>query len=428
MILLQIGSAAKEWLMRNGFSHHFAEDIRNITDFVISFALIIAFYFVLKYVVIAVVRKITRKSSTTWDDALYSSRFFHKVLLLIPGVLLGFIAPLTLTEFPVALARLMQLTQIYLVFVALFAINSFLNAIYEIYQGFEVSKSKPIKGYLQVFKIILFVVGAIIAISVFLGKSPVLLLGGLGAFSAILLLVFKDPILGLVAGIQISANDMVRPGDWIVQGKSGADGVVTEISLTTVKVQNWDKTITTVPTYSLVSESFVNWRGMEESGGRRIKRSINIDMNSVRFCSQEMLDRFKQIELVKGYIEHKNFELEQYNTSNNIDNSVLVNGRRQTNLGVFRAYLSAYLRSNQNIRQDMTFLVRQLQPGESGIPMEIYVFSKVQEWAKYEDIQSDIFDHLLAAIPEFELQVFQNPSGADFRNLGVKTHNPTHNP
>lgn len=424
MILLQIGSAAKEWLMRNGFSHHFAEDIRNITDFVISFALIIAFYFVLKYVVLAVVRKITRKSSTTWDDALYNSRFFHKVLLLIPGVLLGFIAPITLTEFPVALARLMQLTQIYLVFVALFAINSFLNAIYEIYQGFEVSKSKPIKGYLQVFKIILFVVGAIIAISVFLGKSPVLLLGGLGAFSAILLLVFKDPILGLVAGIQISANDMVRPGDWIVQGKSGADGVVTEISLTTVKVQNWDKTITTVPTYSLVSESFVNWRGMEESGGRRIKRSINIDMNSVKFCSQLMLDRFKQIELVKGYIEHKNFELEQYNTTNNIDNSVLVNGRRQTNLGVFRAYLAAYLRSNQNIRQDMTFLVRQLQPGESGIPMEIYVFSKVQEWAKYEDIQSDIFDHLLAAIPEFELQVFQNPSGADFRNLGVKTNNP----
>ncbi|PKP47117.1 MAG: mechanosensitive ion channel protein MscS [Bacteroidetes bacterium HGW-Bacteroidetes-11] len=410
--------------MRKGFSLHFAEDIRNITDFVISFALIIAFYFVLKYVVLAVVRKITRKSSTTWDDALYNSRFFHKVLLLIPGVLLGFIAPITLTEFPVALARLLQLTQIYLVFVALFAINSFLNAIYEIYQGFEVSKSKPIKGYLQVFKIILFVVGAIIAISVFLGKSPVLLLGGLGAFSAILLLVFKDPILGLVAGIQISANDMVRPGDWIVQGKSGADGVVTEISLTTVKVQNWDRTITTVPTYSLVAESFTNWRGMEESGGRRIKRSINIDMNSIRFCSREMLDRFKQIELVKGYVEHKNFELEQYNTTNNIDNSVLVNGRRQTNLGVFRAYLAAYLRSNQNIRQDMTFLVRQLQPGESGIPMEIYVFSKVQEWAKYEDIQSDIFDHILAAIPEFELQVFQNPSGADFRNLGVKTHNP----
>jgi miniconductance mechanosensitive channel len=424
MVLLQIGSAAKDWLMRNGFSLRFAEDIRDITDFVISLALIIAIYYVLRYVVIAVVRKITRKSSTTWDDALYNSRFFHKVLLLIPGALIGFIAPITLTEFPVALARLLQLTQIYLVFVALFAINSFLNAIYEIYQGFEVSKSKPIKGYLQVFKIILFVVGAIIAISVFLGKSPVFLLGGLGAFSAILLLVFKDPILGLVAGIQISANDMVRPGDWIVQGKSGADGVVTEISLTTVKVQNWDKTITTVPTYSLVAESFTNWRGMEESGGRRIKRSINIDMNSIRFCSQQMIDRFKQIELVKGYVELKNFELEQYNSTNNIDNSVLVNGRRQTNLGVFRAYLSAYLRSNQNIRQDMTFLIRQLQPGESGIPMEIYVFSKVQEWAKYEDIQSDIFDHILAAIPEFELQVFQNPSGADFRNLGIKTNTP----
>ena len=367
---------------------------------------------------LALVRKLTRKSSTTWDDALYHSRFFHKVLLLVPGVLLGFAAPFTLDEFPGALNRVLQFTQIYLVFVSLLSVNAFLNAIYEIYQGFEVSKSKPIKGYLQVFKIVLFVFGTIIAISMLLGKSPVYLLGGLGAFSAILLLIFKDPILGLVGGIQLSANDMVRPGDWIVQQKSGADGVVTEISLTTVKVQNWDKTITTVPTYSLVSESFTNWRGMEESGGRRIKRSVFIDVNSVKFCSQEMIDRFRKINLVSDYVEQKESELAEYNKSNNVDNSVLVNGRRQTNLGVFRAYLMAYLRSNPNIRQDMTFLVRQLQPGESGIPMEIYVFSKVQEWASYENIQSDIFDHVLAAVPEFELQVFQNPSGADFRRLG----------
>lgn len=415
MILLQIGTALKEWLMRKGFSLGFADGIRDITDFVIAVALIIAFYYVLRYGVLAIVRKLTRKSSTTWDDALYTSRFFHKVLLLIPGVLVGFIAPLTLTEFPVALNRMLQFTQIYIVVITLLTINAFLNAIYEIYQGFEVSKAKPIKGYLQVFKIILFVVGAIIAISMLLGKSPIFLLGGLGAFSAILLLIFKDPIMGLVGGIQLSANDMVRPGDWIVQSKSGADGVVVEISLTTVKVQNWDKTITTVPTYTLVSDSFTNFRGMEESGGRRIKRSISIDMNSVKFCSAQMLERFRKIRLVSEYIDSKEKELAAYNASSDTDNSVLVNGRRQTNLGIFRAYLTAYLKNNPHIRQDMSFLVRQLQPAESGIPIEIYVFSSVQEWAGYESIQSDIFDHILAVIPEFELQVFQNPSGADFR-------------
>jgi miniconductance mechanosensitive channel len=418
MIFLQIGTGIKEWLTGQGFSHGFASGFSDVTDFLIALVLIATIYYILKTVVLALARKLTRKSSTTWDDALYHSRFFHKVLLLVPGVLLGFAAPFTLDEFPGALNRVLQFTQIYLVFVSLLSVNAFLNAIYEIYQGFEVSKSKPIKGYLQVFKIVLFVFGTIIAISMLLGKSPVYLLGGLGAFSAIILLIFKDPILGLVGGIQLSANDMVRPGDWIVQQKSGADGVVTEISLTTVKVQNWDKTITTVPTYSLVSESFTNWRGMEESGGRRIKRSVFIDVNSVKFCSQEMIDRFRKINLVSDYVEQKETELTDYNLSNNVDNSVLVNGRRQTNLGVFRAYLMAYLRSNPNIRQDMTFLVRQLQPGESGIPMEIYVFSKVQEWASYEDIQSDIFDHVLAAVPEFELQVFQNPSGADFRRLG----------
>jgi miniconductance mechanosensitive channel len=419
MTLLQIGVRVKEWLTGWGFSESFSAGMRDVTDFIIVFALIVLSYYLIKYVVVGIARRLSRRSSTTWDDALYKNRFFHKVVLFIPGLLLGSLAPYTLSEFPSALAWVLNATQIYLVFVSLATVNAFLNSLYDIYQGFEVSKSKPIKGYLQVFKIIFFVIGIIIVISMLLGKSPVFLLGGLGAFSAVLLLIFRDPILGLVAGIQISANDMVRPGDWIVMGKSGADGVVTDISLTTVKVQNWDKTITTVPTYSLVSESFVNWRGMEESGGRRIKRSINIDMNSVKFCSPEMLEKFQKISLVKDYVLDMEKALTDYNANQGIDNSVLVNGRRQTNLGVFRAYLAAYLRSNPNIRTDMTFLVRQLQPAESGIPIEIYVFSKEQEWAVYENIQSDIFDHILAVIPEFEIQVFQNPSGADFRRIGV---------
>ncbi len=415
MTLLQIGTRVKELLSGWGFSDFFSAWMRDITDFMIALLLIVAVYYIIKYIVLGLVRRITRRTSGTWDDALYDNRVFHKAILLIPGLMLSFLAPVTLDEFPTALKWVELLTQVFMVFVTLSTISAFLNALYDIYQGFEVSKSKPIKGYLQVFKIIVVVIGVIIVFSMLLGKSPIYLLGGLGAFSAVLLLIFKDPILGFVAGIQISANDMVRLGDWIVMVKSGADGVVIDISLTTVKIQNWDKTITTVPTYSLVSESFVNWRGMEESGGRRIKRSINIDMNSVKFASPEQLEQLKKIKLVNHYLEQKEKELAAYNEKKKIDDEVLVNGRRQTNLGIFRAYVSEYLKSNPNISKDMTFLVRQLQPGESGIPIEIYVFSKVQEWASYEDIQSDIFDHILAAVPEFGLQVFQNPSGVDFR-------------
>jgi len=407
-------------MTRNGFSLHQAGIVRDITDFIIAVLIIVVVYYVLKYLILGIIRKIVRRSNTTWDDALYNNKVFNKALLLVPGLMLAVTIPLTLSEFPVWMDRLLLFTQIYIVAVIISLLNAFLNSIYDIYQGFEVSKSKPIKGYLQVFKIVLFIIGGIFVVSMLIGRSPVYLLGGLGAFSAVLLLIFRDPILGLVGGIQMSVNDMVRPGDWIVMEKSGADGMVTDISLTTVKVQNWDKTITTIPTYSLVSESFVNWRGMEESGGRRIKRSINIDMNSVKFASPEQLEKLKKIHLVTQYLNDKEKELALYNETNKIDDEVLVNGRRQTNLGVFRAYISAYLKSNPNISQEMTFLVRQLQPGASGIPIEIYVFSKVQAWALYEGIQSDIFDHLLATVPEFGLQVFQNPSGADFRKLGER--------
>ena len=420
MILMQIGTFLKNWMIRNGFSAHQANIVMDITDFIIAILIIVVVYYVLKYIVLGIIRKIVRRSNTTWDDAFYHNKVFNKALLLVPGLMLVAALPFTLSEYPDWLARLLLFTQIYIVAIIISLLNAFLNSIYDIYQGFEVSKSKPIKGYLQVFKIVLFLIGTIFVISMLIGRSPLYLLTGLGAFSAVLLLIFKDPILGLVGGIQISVNDMVRPGDWIVVEKAGADGMVTDISLTTVKVQNWDQTITTIPTYSLVSESFVNWRGMEESGGRRIKRSINIDMNSVKFASSEQLEKLKKIHLVNQYLNDKEKELALYNEKNKVDDAVLVNGRRQTNLGVFRAYITAYLKSNPNISQEMTFLVRQLQPGASGIPIEIYVFSKVQAWALYEGIQSDIFDHLLATIPEFGLQVFQKPSGADFRKLGER--------
>ncbi len=414
LLMISFGERVKQWLMDMGFSNDITSLMRDVTDFILMLIIITAIYYVIKLIGLKILRKITYRTSSTWDDALYNNRVFHKAALLVAPLLFNVLAPYTLTEFPTFLYWALLINRILLVFIAISTINKFLNALYDIYQGFEISKSKPVKGYIQVLKIFLYIIAGIIVISLLFDKSPIYLLGGLGAFSAVLLLIFKDPILGLVAGIQISANDMVRQGDWIVMQKSGADGDVIEISLTTVKVQNWDKSITMVPTYSLVSDSFVNWRGMEESGGRRIKRSLNIDMNSVKFCTPEMLGKYSKIRLLQNYISSKQQELTQFNTENDIDESIMVNGRRQTNIGVFRAYLVEYLKQNPFVNQEMTMLVRQLQPGESGIPIEIYVFSRILDWKPYEDIQSDIFDHILAAVPEFELRVFQNPTGGDF--------------
>jgi len=236
-----------------------------------------------------------------------------------------------------------------------------------------------------------------------------------------MMLVFRDSILGFVAGIQLAANKMVAVGDWIEMPNYGADGDVLEVALTTVKVQNWDKTITTIPTYALISESFKNWRGMSESGGRRIKRPVNIDMSSIRFCDEEMLERYGKIQYISEYIEAKKEELEEFNQAINVDNASLVNGRRMTNIGTFRAYIRAYLQNHPAINKSMTFLIRQLQPTEHGLPIEIYVFSKDKVWANYEAIQADIFDHILAVVPEFDLRVHQNPTGADFRALNPGT-------
>jgi len=324
---------------------------------------------------------------------------------------------LVIPKYEFAITVIDIITKIYMIFTVLVVINSFLNALSHIYQNYEISKSKPIKGYIQAVKVVLFIIGGILIVASLLNKSPNALFVGLGTLSAVLMIVFKDPLLGFVGGIQLSTNNMIRIGDWIAMHKFGADGNVIDISLTSVKVQNWDKTITTIPTYALITDYFQNWRGMEESGGRRIKRSINIDMDSVKFCTPEMLSKFYKFQYLSKYVENKEKEIEKFNKQNNIDNEYLINGRRQTNLGVLRAYLKEYLHKNSNINDSMTFLVRQLQPTELGIPIEIYVFSKIQAWADYEDVQSDIFDHVLAIIPEFELRVFQNPTGKDFQKV-----------
>ena len=270
-------------------------------------------------------------------------------------------------------------------------------------------------GWRAVFVVPL--VGGIVVVGELIGRDPLSLLAGLGASAAILMLVFKDSIMGFVSGVQLSANDMLKVGDWIEMPKYGANGTVIEVTLNTVKVRNWDNTITTIPPYLLVSDSFQNWRGMRESGGRRVKRSINIDMTSVRFCTPEMLAKYRKIQLLKDYVEQTEEVIEKYNVENGIDNSILVNGRRQTNLGVFRAYLTAYLKSLPDVNQELTCMVRQLQPTDRGIPIELYFFCALKDWVPYEGVQADVFDHVLAIIPEFDLQVFQSPSGRDFQRV-----------
>tara|TARA_Y100000589_G_scaffold141729_1_gene135282 strand:- start:879 stop:1697 length:819 start_codon:yes stop_codon:yes gene_type:complete len=271
---------------------------------------------------------------------------------------------------------------------------------------------------MQLMRLIVYILGGIYIISVLVDKSPMGIFSALGAMSVVLMLVFKDTILGFVGSIQIAANDMVKVGDWVEFPKFGADGDVIEIKLQTVKVQNWDKTITTIPTYSFVSDAFKNWRGMSESGGRRIKRSINIDMNSVKFCDKKLQEKLSKIQLLKEYFEQKEIEIKEYNIEKNAAHSA--NIRQLTNLGSFRVYLEKYLDQNNKISKKMTFLVRQLAPNEKGLPIEIYVFSSEQRWAHYEAIQADIFDHIIAILPEFELNIFQIPSGKDFKQINFK--------
>jgi miniconductance mechanosensitive channel len=297
-----------------------------------------------------------------------------------------------------------------------------LNLIVTVYNTFPVAQRVPIKGYVQVIQIALFILAAVLGFSILVGQSPWAILGGLGALSAVLILVFQNTILSFVAGIQLTMHDQIRVGDWIEMPAYGADGFVEEVALHTIKVRNWDKSMSTIPTYKLVGDSFKNWRFMFESGGRRIKRSILIDQTSVKFCDDALLNRLSKIQLLHGYLAERSREIAEYNRLHNIDSSSLVNGRHMTNLGTFRAYLMAYLRNHPGVHQGMITMVRQLQPTPDGIPMEIYAFTNDVAWVNYEGIQADIFDHVLAVVPEFELRIFQNPSGHDLaRAVGALT-------
>ena len=373
--------------------------------------------FVAKRYILSALTHIISRSKSQWDDAVLRQHTLKRLAHLAPALVIYVLAPIALEGLEFAIAFIRGALQVYMLVIAMLVLDSLLNSAEVIYQGFRAAKEIPIKGFIQVLKLVLYFLTAIFVISILLNKTPIFLLSGVGALAAVMMLIFRDSILGFVAGIQLAANKMVAVGDWIEMPKYGADGDVLEVALTTVKVQNWDKTITTIPTYALISESFKNWRGMDESGGRRIKRSVSLDMSSIKFCDQDMLDRFAKIQYISKYIETKKTELEEFNQVTNVDHASLANGRRMTNIGTFRAYVQAYLRNHPEINKDMTFLIRQLPPSENGLPIEIYVFSKDKVWANYEAIQADIFDHILAVVPEFDLRVYQNPTGADFQAL-----------
>lgn len=415
----QVTGFINEILLSWGFSQSWADDLTSGIILVVILAIAFLGDAICRHIILTAVARLVKKTKATWDDIVFDRKVLTHVSHLVAPILLYILLPLAISNLGL-LSFIQRICMIYIIAVFLKFISSLLTALFHVYSEKEQFRDRPLKGLLQTVQVILFFIGGIIIVSILIDKSPMVLLTGLGASAAVLMLVFKDSIMGFVSGIQLSANNMLRVGDWIQMPKYGADGTVIEVTLNTVKVRNWDNTITTIPPYALVSDSFQNWRGMQESGGRRIKRSIRIDMNSVKFCTPEMLAKYKKIQLLKDYIEETEKVIEDYNKEHGIDNSILVNGRRQTNLGVFRAYLTNYLKSLPTVNQDLTCMVRQLQPTEQGIPLELYFFSAIKAWVPYEGVQADVFDHVLAIIPEFDLHVFQNPIGEDFRELSKR--------
>lgn len=412
-------------LLSMGVDNAWADKMDNFIILLLIIGIALLANVICQKLILKTVAKLVKQTKATWDDIVFDHKVMIHASRMVAPIIIYLAIPIAFPEHADdgLLDFLRRLCMIYILATFLRFISALLTALYHVSSQKEQYKDKPLKGLLQTAQVILFFIGGIVIISILINQSPVVLLTGLGASAAVLMLVFKDSIMGFVSGIQLSANNMLKVGDWITMPKYGADGTVIEVTLNTVKIRNFDNTITTIPPYLLVSDSFQNWQGMQESGGRRVKRSINIDMTSVRFCTPEMLAKYRKIQLLTHYIEETEKVVETYNKENDIDNSILVNGRRQTNLGVFRAYLTNYLKNLPTVNHDLTCMVRQLQPTETGIPLELYFFSANKNWIPYEGIQADVFDHVLAIIPEFGLRVFQNPSGEDFRRIGVKIEN-----
>lgn len=395
-------------------AQNLAQGIGIISLIAVAFLL----FFIVKFILKRFVGNLIKRSKFKYDDYFLGKKLERRIAFLVPIYLIkSFIYSIApdldvLDAFIYGVIRICEITTYTGILI------SILDSLSEIYNSFDVSKNKPMKGFLQVIKIFAIMICVLLIIGVLINKDLSNLFIGLGTLSAVLMLVFKDPILGFVGGISLTANDMVRIGDWIVKGE--ADGNVIDIGLTTVKVKNWDNTIATIPTYSLISDPFINWRGMTDSGGRRISRSIIIDIDTVKFCTPEMLEKYKKFQLITKYIDDKEKEIAEYNNINKIDTSNLVNGRRQTNLGIFRAYLQAYIKQNPNLNHNLTMLVRQKDPTEFGVPLQIYCFSAKTDWISYEAIQNDIFDHVYAVVSQFDLKVYQRPSSYSINMMNDK--------
>lgn len=387
--------------LNEGLAIGIAETVATLSLLLVSIGL----FFLIKFILKKTVYKIISRSTNQYDDLLIKNKVIGRICLLIPALITVAWLPDVLPDFPETCAFLIKMVKILEIIIFIMILISIVTTLEDIYNTHEMSKLKPVTGLVQVIKIVLYTVGGLAIIAFLLDTKLSTILIGLGTMSAVLMLVFQDTIKGFVGSIQLSANDMLRIGDWISMGS--ADGNVLEINLTTVKVQNWDNTITTIPTYTLVSAPFTNWRGMSESGGRRIARSINIDVNTIRYCTPEMLQKYKHYGLVKDYIAQKEEDILEYNKANRIDTSEIMNGRQQTNLGIFRAYIKAYLNNNPKLNHNLTLMVRQLQPTEFGVPLQIYAFSSDKKWVNYEEIQSDIFDHIISAATMFDLKIYQ---------------------
>ncbi|MGK0374909.1 MAG: miniconductance mechanosensitive channel [Arenicella sp.] len=380
-------------------------------------------FFIVKYVLIRAINSLISKSKSDLDDILIKHKVFSRIAHLVPTYLIYTLTSEALASYPWLSNIINSTAAIAMVLIVALIIDALINSLLEIYHSFSISRRVPIKSFAQVAKLITYFIALIVIASLVIGESPLNLFAGLGAMTAVLMLVFKDPILGFVAGLQLSSNRMVAIGDWVDIPQHDASGDVMEIALTTVKVRNFDNTITTVPTQSLINDSFKNWRGMQESLGRRIKRSIIIDVNSIQFCDEAALARYSRIDYIKQYLQAKSREVEVYNQKTGTNTESPVNGRRLTNIGTFRAYVVAYLKHHPSINQNLTIMARQLAPTESGLPIEVYAFSSDKNWVNYEGIQADIFDHLFAVISDFDLRVFQKPSGVDLKNFLIPSNN-----
>ncbi|MBB6680221.1 mechanosensitive ion channel [Aequorivita sp. 609] len=406
----------QNFLINEGMYPQWAIFLNVVVNCIVVWIVVYFLDIVFRKLIIETFKALSNKTVSTFDDYLVKSNFPRYIAHVLPLGIVHNLIPIIFIESPLITNLLLVITKVLTVILLIYIFRSILRTTRNYLQGTERFRDKPMESYVQVMMIFTWGVGIFYIIQMLTGFS-LISLTTLGAASAVILLIFKDTILGFVASIQVAVNDIVRIGDWITFSKFGADGYVTEINLATVRVQNWDNTYTTIPTYSLISDSFQNWRGMQESDGRRIKRSIYIKQSSIKFMSSEDIEKFKKIQLIKPYLEHREKEVSKFNTQNEADKELLINGRNQTNLGVFRHYADAYLNENPIINKDLFLMVRHLAPTDKGIPIEIFCFSKDKRWVTYENVQADIFDHLLAAIPYFDLEVFELPTGKDIQRL-----------